>query len=131
MEDYQTYSEYIKPDWAPPAYVFGPVWSLLYTIIFISFSYVFWLVWNKEIPQKVALPFILNLVSNFAFMPIQFGIQNNWLAFSDILIVWGTLIWAMKAIWPYRKWVTYAQIPYLLWVTFATYLQLTITLLNG
>ena len=52
------------------------------------------------------------------------------LAALDVMLVLGTLIWAMVAIYPYRKWVTYMQIPYVLWVTFATVLQLTITYLN-
>lgn len=78
----------------------------------------------------IALPFILNLVFNFAFTPLQFGLRNNFLAAIDILLVLITLIWAMVAIFPYARWITYIQIPYLLWVTFASYLQLTITYLN-
>ena len=86
--------------------------------------------WQKEIPLIVVLPFILNLIFNFAFAPIQFGMQNNLLAAIDILFVLGTLIWATIAIYPYAKWIAYMQVPYLLWVTFATVLQLTITYLN-
>ena len=78
----------------------------------------------------VALPFLLNLIFNFAFTPIQFGLQNNLLAALDILLVLGTLIWAMLAIFPHARWLTYIQAPYLLWVLFATVLQLTITFLN-
>lgn len=78
----------------------------------------------------VLLPFILNLVFNFAFTPLQFGLQNNILAATDILLVLATLVWAMIAIFPHARWITYAQIPYLLWVSFATVLQLTITYLN-
>ncbi|MEZ4103426.1 MAG: tryptophan-rich sensory protein [Candidatus Paceibacterota bacterium] len=48
----------------------------------------------------------------------------------DIVLVLGTLIWAMIVIWPYAKWIAYANIPYLLWVCFATVLQLSITYLN-
>lgn len=78
----------------------------------------------------IALPFMLNLIFNFAFTPIQFGLQNNLLAAVDILLVLGTLVWAMIVIFPYGYWLTYIQIPYLLWVSFATVLQLTITYLN-
>jgi len=88
------------------------------------------MVYQKEIPWTVALPFVLNLVFNLAFTSIQFGLKSNSLAAVDILLVLATLIWAMKAIYPYLRWVTYIQIPYLLWVTFATVLQLTITVLN-
>jgi len=78
----------------------------------------------------VALPFILNLIFNFAFTPIQFGLKNNLLASLDILLVLVTLIWAIISIWPHIRWISYIQIPYLLWVGFATILQLTITFLN-
>jgi|SRR3989344_175758 len=127
---YNWYSQLIKPTWSPPAWVFGPVWSVLYVLIAVSFGKVFLSVWQKKIPFIVAIPFILNLVFNFSFTYLQFTLQNNFLAALDILLVLGTLIWAMIAIYPYIKWVTYIQIPYLLWVSFATILQLTITYLN-
>jgi translocator protein len=127
---YQKYANYIKPDWAPPNYLFGPVWTVLYIMIFISFGFVFKEFFQKNIPFLTVLPFILNLVFNFAFTYFQFGLQNNYLASIDILLIWGTLVWAMWAIFTYAPWVTYIQIPYLLWVSFATVLQLTITYLN-
>lgn len=130
MDNYTWYSQLIKPFWSPPAWLFGPVWTFLYILISISFGKVFWMLWKKEIKFMVALPFILNLIFNFAFTPIQFGLQNNLLAAVDILLVLGTLIWAIVAIWPRVRWVAYLQIPYLLWVSFATALQLTITFLN-
>ena len=130
METYNWYSQLIKPNWAPPGWLFGPVWTFLYVLIAVSFGKVFLMVWQKEITLLVALPFLLNLIFNFAFSPIQFTLQNNFLAAVDILLVLGTLIWAMIAIYPYAKWITYIQIPYLLWVSFATVLQLTITFLN-
>lgn len=130
MNTYNWYSQLIKPTWSPPSWIFGPVWSVLYILIAISFGKVFWMFINKEISFIVVLPFILNLVFNFIFTPIQFGLKNNLLAGIDILLVLGTLIWAMIAIYPYAKWVTYIQTPYVLWVAFATVLQLTITYLN-
>lgn len=78
----------------------------------------------------VALPFIFNLIFNFAFVPIQFGLRDNFLASVDIVLVLGTLVWGMKAIYPHARWVVYMQIPYLLWVSFATVLQMSITYLN-
>jgi benzodiazapine receptor len=129
----EKYMNYVRPDWAPPSWLFGPVWSVLYAIIFISFGYLFYKALKKEVEFKVALPFILNLVFNFAFTPIQFGLQNNLLASIDILLVLGTLIWGLLAVWskyPSLRWVAYVNIPYLAWVCFATVLQLTITYLN-
>ena len=127
---YSWYSTLIKPSWSPPAWLFGPVWTFLYILIAISFGKVFWMTWKKEIALIVALPFILNLFFNFIFTSIQFGLKNNYLAALDILLVLGTLIWAMIAIYPHARWIAYIQIPYLLWVAFATVLQLTITYLN-
>ncbi len=127
---YNWYSQLIKPSWAPPSWLFGPVWSVLYVLIAISFGNVFWLLWKGRITFLIALPFILNLVFNFSFTPLQFTLQNNFLAALDILLVLSTLIWGMIVIYPYAPWITYIQIPYLLWVSFATILQLTITFLN-
>lgn len=127
---YSWYSTLIKPFFAPPAYIFGPVWTFLYVLIAVSFARVFYLVIKKVLPASVALPFILNLIFNFAFSPIQFGLQINYLAAIDILLVLGTLIWAMVAVWPYSRKISYVQVPYLLWVSFATVLQLSITRLN-
>lgn len=130
METYNWYSQIIKPFWSPPAYLFGPVWTFLYILIAISFGKVFVMFWQKKISWAIAFPFALNLFFNFIFTPIQFGLQNNFLAAIDILAVLGTLIWAMIVIWPHVRWLAYMQIPYLLWVSFATVLQLTITYLN-
>lgn len=130
MNNYNWYSQLIKPTWSPPAWLFGPVWSFLYILIFISYGKVAIMFIKKQIPFIVLLPFILNLIFNFAFTPIQFGLQNNLLAALDIILVLGTLIWAMVVIYPHAHWLTYIQIPYLLWVSFATVLQFTITYLN-
>ena len=130
MPTYNWYQQLIKPSWAPPAAVFGPVWTALYAIIAVSFGYAGYLFAKGRITFIVLLPFILNLVFNLAFTPIQFGLQNNILAAIDILLVLGTLVWAMVAIWPYKRWIALVNIPYLLWVSFATVLQITITVIN-
>lgn len=130
MQNYEWYQSLIRPSWAPPSWIFGPVWTILYIIIFVSFGYVFYNTYKKKIPTSIALPFILNLLFNLAFTPIQFGLKSNLLAAVDILLVLTTIIWAFKAISPHARWVVYANIPYLLWVLFATCLQLTVTYLN-
>jgi translocator protein len=130
MNSYNWYSQLIKPSWSPPAWLFGPVWTFLYILIAISFGKVFLMFFQKKISFIVILPFILNLVFNFAFTPLQFGLKNNFLAAVDVILVFVTLIWAIIAIYPHERWVAYIQIPYMLWVSFATILQLTITYLN-
>ena len=130
MPTYTWYQQLIKPSWAPPAWLFGPAWTVLYILIAISFGKVFLMTWQKRIPLIIALPFALNLIFNFAFTPLQFGLRSNLLASVDILLVLGTLVWAMVSIFPFARWIAYIQIPYLLWVLFATVLQLTVTYLN-
>ena len=130
MDTYSSYQSLIKPNWSPPSWVFGPVWTVLYVLIAVSFGKVFWMAVQKEIPLIIALPFALNLVFNSSFTWLQFGLKNNVLAAVDILFVLVTLIWAIFAIFPYARWITYVNIQYLLWVSFATVLQLTITFLN-
>ncbi len=130
MNTYNWYAQLIKPVWAPPSWLFGPVWSVLYILIAISFGKVFWMFYKKEISFVVVLPFILNILFNVIFTPIQFGLKNNLLATVDILLVLGTLVWAIISIFPFARWISYVQIPYLLWVSFATVLQITITYLN-
>lgn len=130
METYTWYQTLIKPSFAPPAWIFGPVWSVLYIIIAGSFGFVFYKVWQGELPYIVALPFVLNLIFNAAFTPLQFGLKNNLLAAIDIGLVLVTLVWALLIIYKYFPLVTYVNIPYLLWVCFATVLQLSVTYLN-
>jgi tryptophan-rich sensory protein len=142
MNTYNWYSQLIKPSWAPPAWLFGPVWTFLYVVIVVSYGVVFYKAFTRQIPWVVALPFALNILFNLAFTPIQFGFKNNLLASIDIVLVLITLIWAMIAIStaslqshietgsPSFYWIALVNIPYLLWVIFATVLQLRITYLN-
>lgn len=130
---YTNYDELIKPEWAPPAWLFGPVWTVLYIIIAISFGYVFYKYFKKELKFNFALPFILNLIFNFLFTPIQFGLKNNLLAAIDILLVLITLVWLIRNSLKHKKyrWVGFVNMPYLVWVSFATILQFTVTYLNA
>jgi len=130
MQNYRAYTEFKKPRWAPPAYLFGPVWTFLYCLIAVSFGTVFYMAFVGKISPLIALPFALNLIFNFSFTYFEFGLRNNYLAALDVLLVLATLIWAMLAVFPHTAWIAYMQIPYLLWVTFATILQLTVTWLN-
>lgn len=130
MDSRQYYLKTKRPTWAPPSWLFGPVWSVLYILIFISFGYVFYRAFIGDISFIIVLPFILNIIFNILFSPIQWILKNNLLATIDIFFMLLTLIWAMISIFPYYSWISYIQIPYLLWISFAFVLQFSITVLN-
>ena len=130
METKQWYSKLKKPSWSPPSYLFGPVWSVLYILIFISFGYVFYKGVLGDISFIIVLPFTLNIIFNILFSPIQWTLRSNLLATIDILFIFITLIWIMVGIYLYYQWITYIQIPYLLWISFAFVLQFSITAMN-
>lgn len=131
MNNYTNYAELLKPTWAPPA----AFWSCMERAVPPHYAYFVWesavIVRRKGIPFVVALPFLLNIVFNLLFTPLQFGLKNLTLASVDVVLVLVTLIWAMVAIYPYAKWIAYMQIPYVLWVSFATVLQITVTVMNA
>ena len=130
MDTYNWYSQLIKPSFAPPSWLFGPAWTVLYILIAISFGNVFLMFVQKKISFWIVLPFILNLFFNFIFTYIQFGLKNNFGAAVDISLVLITILWIIKVIYPIVPWVAYLQIPYLMWVCFATVLQFSVTYLN-
>lgn len=61
------YQELAKPAWAPPAPVFGIVWSILYPIIIVAYGYVIYRVARGEFPAALLVPILLNVVANVAF----------------------------------------------------------------
>lgn len=124
------YNNLVKPAWTPAPATIGLIWQILYPIIFVTFGFVFTQTLRGKVPVWVAVPFLVNLIANLAFTPIQFGLRNLPLAAVDILIVWGTILWMIWAIRRYYPWIAFAQIPYLIWVSIATVLQLSITLSN-
>lgn len=130
MQSDTQYRSYKKPSWAPPAWLFGPVWTALYILIAISFGYVGYLWFAGDISTSIALPFVLNLIFNALFTTIQFKWRNFVLASLDIILVWLTLAWAIAVIFPIAPWVAYSNLPYLAWVTFAAALQLAVTAMN-
>jgi translocator protein len=124
------YTALAKPSWTPDGGTIGLIWSLLYPVIAVTFGSVFVQAVRRKIPRSVAVPFAVNLIANLIFTPIQFGLRNLPLAAVDILIVLGTIVWCMVAVWQHARWVAVAQVPYLLWVCTATVLQLSITAMN-
>lgn len=130
MQEKKQYARFKKPTWSPPDWVFGPVWTILYTIIAISFGYVAYLYVQGILPFVVLLPFLLNLIFNLLFTPILFGKKDFNLAALDVVLTWISLAWALVVIYPYVSWVSIVNIPYILWVSFASVLQITVTRMN-
>lgn len=130
-QDYQNYYQALeKPPLAPPEWLFGVVWPVLYSIIFITYGIIFWKSYKKEIKWYFAIPFVLNLLLNFSFTYFQFGLRNNTLALVDSFLILLTIIITIILLWNKYRTLAYWQFPYLAWVAFATYLQAGITLLN-
>ena len=130
MSFIEWYNTLAKPSWTPDPAFIGLMWQILYPIILLTFSFVFIQALRKKIPAKVCIPFVVNLIANIAFTPIQFGLRNLPLATLDIIILWGSIIWLMIAIWRYYRVVALLQLPYLAWVSVASVLQILITLMN-
>ncbi len=124
------YSNQDKPFWAPPGWLFAPVWTLLYIVMGLSFGYVALQSLNGSIHTSVLAPFFANLFFNLIFTPIQFGWKKSVLATIDSVLIIFTLLWAFSTISPFVPWVILVNIPYLLWVIYATILQITMTVLN-
>jgi tryptophan-rich sensory protein len=130
MSFMEWYDALLKPSWTPEPAFIGLMWQMLYPIILVTFGFVFVQAARKKIPRAVAVPFAINLVANVVFTPIQFGLRSLPLATLDILIVWGTIVWMVVAVYEHYRWVSFAQVPYFAWVSVATVLQVSITWMN-
>lgn len=128
--DLTWYDTLVKPSWTPAPGAIGTIWTVLYPIILAVFGYVAFRVFRGEMPKALLVPIVINMVSNIAFTPIQFGLKNLPLATADILIVLVTILWAMVAFWSHSRVASLALVPYLAWVSTASVLQVTITLAN-
>ncbi len=124
------YNSLAKPAWTPAPSTISLIWTILYPIILVSFSFIFVQSFRGKVGWKVALPFAINLIANLLFMPIFAGLRSVPLAAVDILIVWATILWCLIAVWPHYRWVAVAQVPYFVWVSIATLIQVSITGMN-
>ncbi len=130
----RTYPEFYqsidKPFFAPPEWVFGLAWGIIYPLIGIAFLYLVYLLYKKKVPVSLVIVFVVNLVANFLFTPLQLGIESLWPATLDIVVILGTLLYFEFKILRYSRIIFALMLPYLLWGAFATVLQVTITLTN-
>lgn len=118
-----------RPEWAPPASVFGPVWSVLYAMMAIAA----WLVW-REGGFRRARPaltlFLVQLALNALWSWLFFAWRLGALAFVDILLLWVLIVATLIAFWRIRPLAGALLVPYLLWVSFAAALNYAIWQLN-
>lgn len=113
------YGQLVKPDWAPPPSVFGPVWSALYLLMGIAA----WLVWRERPSHSVdgALGlYIVQLVANALWSWLFFGWHQGALAFADVLLMLALVAITMAAFWRIRRLAGLLLLPYLAWVCFAS-----------
>ena len=118
-----------KPSFNPPNWIFGPVWFILYFIMGISF----YLIWNKSGEVNIKIPvlfFILQLIFNFFWSVIFFGLKMPGLAFIDILVLSALILICIIVFYSISNTASYLLIPYFLWVCFASLLNYKIWTLN-
>jgi translocator protein len=123
------YLSLARPQWAPPASVFGPVWTALYA----SMAIAAWLVW-REGGFRRARPALILFLTQLAFNAVWSWLFFAWRlgapAFIDILVLWSLLVATIIAFWRIRPLAGALLIPYLLWVSFAAALNYTVWQLN-
>jgi translocator protein len=117
------YQQLDQPAVAPPGWVFGPVWTVLYTLMGIAA----FLVWERGIKRpgvKAALAaFAVQLVLNALWSVVFFGAQDIGGALLVILALWGMIILTTMLFWRVSRTAGVLMLPYFAWVTFATYLN--------
>lgn len=119
-----------KPAWNPPNWVFGPAWTVLYLFMGVAA----WLVWRQRGWAESAAPltlFAVQLLLNGAWTWLFFGLRLPWVAFAEILLLWGTIlatVLSFSRVSPFAAWLL---VPYLAWVTFAAVLNFTLARMNS
>lgn len=117
------YAELIKPSWAPPASVFGPVWSILYLLMGVAV----WLVWREPQATKQALgSFVVQLSINALWSWLFFVWHLGAWSFVGVLLLLLLIVATLFSFWKISRMAVVLMIPYLLWVGFAAVLTWTI-----
>jgi tryptophan-rich sensory protein len=113
------YAQLSKPSWAPPAWVFGPVWSGLYALLGIAA----WLVWRSPGSKRVALGFFgAQLAANALWSWLFFAWHRGALAAAEVVLLLGLIVATVVAFWRISRLAALLLVPYLLWVSFASLL---------
>lgn len=124
------YASLEKPFFSPPNWLFGPVWTVLYLLMGISF----YLVWKQGFKNKREIKarnfFLAQLGLNFLWTPVFFGLKSPFLGLIVIVSLWVMILKTIQEFYPLSKWSAYLLLPYLLWVSFASLLNGAIFILN-
>lgn len=123
------YMDLNKPFFNPPNWIFWPVWTMLYIMIWISF-YIIWNKWFWVNKNRVKIVYFIQLFLNFLWSFSFFYLENPLLWLINIIILWLVIIYNIILFHKVDKKAGFLLIPYLLWVSFATMLNLFIYLLN-
>jgi tryptophan-rich sensory protein len=119
-----------KPVWSPPAWVFGPVWTVLYVMMATAA----WLVWRKAgvsgAPGALGI-FALQLALNAAWSPLFFGLRSPGAGLTDIVALWIAIGATLFAFWRIVPLAGVLLVPYWLWVSFATALNFALWRMNA
>ena len=123
------YMQLVRPDWAPPPSVFGPVWTVLYALMGIAA----WLVWRIDgfrAARTALILFLVQLAINALWSWLFFGWHLGGLAFADVLMLWALIVATLVGFWRVRPLAGALLIPYLAWVSFASALNYAVWQLN-
>ena len=123
------YMQLLRPAWAPPAWLFGPVWSVLYLLMAIAA----WRVWRAHGWRGAGLAlglFVVQLGVNSLWTWLFFVWHQGAWAFAEIVLLWGLILGTIMAFWSLQKIAALMLVPYLLWVSFATALTFAMWTLN-
>jgi len=119
------YAQLVKPDWAPPAGVFGPVWTLLYLLMGIAA----WMVWRlrgfSTAPRTLTL-YLAQLAANALWSWLFFGWHLGAAAFYEVIVLWLLVVATVVTFWRARRVAGVLLLPYLAWVTFASALTFAV-----
>jgi translocator protein len=121
------YGELVRPSWAPPAWLFGPMWSTLYTLMGVAA----WLVWRegriRGIATKNALTlFIVQLAVNALWSWLFFAWRQGASSFAEIIVLWVMILATLVSFWRINRVAGLLLLPYLAWVTLATALTFSV-----
>jgi translocator protein len=113
------YAQLNKPTWAPPASLFGPVWTVLYLMMGVSA----WLVWRSSGPRRAAIAlFGLQLAANALWSWLFFAWHRGALAAAEVVVLLALIVFTVAAFWRRSRVAGALLLPYLAWVAFASVL---------